>query len=324
VALDHAQYENDVITFFNSLPYEQFETSHCIFCGPEREYAYLFFKGTMSVVRCKCGFVYNRRQPKQEVLDKFYGESDAMSAWARLKTTERERIRQHEKFGKAVEFLSRAGVRSVLDVGCGTGKFLSMLKAKDRTLSLKGIDSNPAAVQVAQGLKLWVDKLSIEEFLEQDKSFYDAITLWGVFEHVKDPIGLLRKLATRIRGDGYFAVCVPNVDSFVVKTLWSKCFTFCPQHLWYFNYQSLEAAFRMAGFEIVFHYTIESEAKPILKHNYGFHPYTEMPDWADNQYLTTSAVLSHDQTILQNDMGYKIVAIARKQQLNFGGLTPAS
>jgi len=97
-------------------------------------------------------------------------------------------------------------------------------------------------------------------------------------------------------------VIVPNVDSEVVKQLWGKCFTFCPQHLWYFNQDTLKLLYEKAGLREIHHETIEREYLPWAKSRFGLDPYDFVPlthmypdHWDADQY-----------------QGYKIVSIAQK------------
>lgn len=308
MAEDLALYEVEVKNYFTSLPDSAFEDGHCPFIHSQHpKHIDLFTKGTMVVSRCECDFVYNRIQPTQTTLDKFYAQSEAMSQWAGIKNTDKENIRQRQKFGWVVDYLTNMGVKSVLDLGCGTGKFLTMLKKSIPKAELVGVDQNAPSLSSQSGITF--NHESIYQFLENDRNTYEAISLWGVLEHVKDPINLLVQIKQRLTGPKLVIVCVPNVESEIVLRTWEKCFTFCPQHLWYFSRSTLERAFYMAGLTVRVHHTIEPESIPVIKHSKGLDPYKPLPSWAKEQIISQSVVDHLDTTIIDKGLGYKVVAI---------------
>lgn len=324
MALDHAQFEIETRAFFAESYQnreETFETSCCPLCGPKADRVRLFLKGPMEVCRCKCGMIFNANQPTQALLDEYYSKSQAMTTWAGLKQTEKERLRQEEKFGQAInEIISRGNIESVLDVGCGTGKFLSLLKEKKPSLKLFGTDTNAASLAVAASYGINVGRLSIDELFKKNFT-YDCITLWGVLEHVKDPRKLLLQIYDHLSDNGVLVVCVPNVESEVVSHLWEKCYTFCPQHLWYFSIETLMRITDRAGFTSAkVTYTIEDEALPLYRYRKGLNPYKETPGWLK---VSPLEVQYFKNRILSRDLGYKIVYFATKASPSLGGNAPA-
>lgn len=295
--------------FFDALPESAFEYVTCPFghtdCHP------LFSKGSMRVVRCSCGFVYNRRQARQEVLDEFYKNSAAANKWVEIKGTKKEFYRQNSKYKQAVDFLKKSNCKSIADIGCGNGAFLASMKGVG-VETVHGFEMNDSAIEAAKSTGAWIQKGDLKYFINDVARTYDAVSLWGVLEHLKNPLESLKAISNNISDGGRIAVCVPNVNSLLVRTLWQKAFTFCPQHLWYFSEASLSALFRLCGFNLEFKYTIESESVPLLKHMYGFDPYQSIPAWAEKLYLKQEWVDIMDQRILGIDDGYKIVMIGRK------------
>lgn len=312
MASDLTRYETEIEDHFGALPEEAFEFVHCLFCSPadpKTETLFLFNKGSMRVGRCKCGMVWNQRQAKQEILDEFYKSSLAMTSWSQIKDSEREAERQKVKFLPVARYLAGRQVRSVLDVGCGNGVFLASLRdILPSSSALLGTDLSPDARNAAAKRGILVKPWGIKESLDENPDRYDAITLWGVLEHVKHPMALLRSAHARLNPGGYLVVCVPNVDSLVVTALWEKCFTFCPQHLWYFNYQTLARALTDADLRPVYLSTIEPETIPTMKAMTGLgDPYSPAPEWAFD-HLRSGFNETH---LLEEGLGYKIVAVAQ-------------
>ena len=305
MALDHARYRDEVNSFF--LKSER-EESFCIFCEKSTPTHTIFSNDLMTVVLCQCGFVYQKNQPTQKSLNQFYTRSSAMTSWANIKMSPQETLRQGNKFVRAVNLLCDIGAKSVLDIGCGNGFFLSLLSDMLPGANLVGIDQNIDATAVATHAGCNVVNQNIFEFLESDGEKYDAVTLWGVLEHVKSPQEVLKSCMKRLTPNGVIVVCVPNVGSLVVKTIWEKCFTFCPQHLWYFDIRTMYKIFSDVGLFVEVSYTIEAESLPILKHLNGIEPYGKIPEFLEKEF--TDEILSrHDSMVLSSNIGYKIVAI---------------
>jgi len=304
-------FETNVLDYFDNLKDDSFESSFCIFCKPSTFRHSIFQKRTMRVELCDCGFVYNNRQPKQEVLSDFYEKSDAMKTWAELKISPSQKKKQDEKFDLAVSFL-KGKIESICDIGCGIGYFLS--KFSDE-IERVGVDTHKKSLDHAKKYGIDTHQMGVDEWLAQCKKEgkkFDAVSLWGVLEHVKNPIKVLENCHDILNRDGYIITCVPNVDSAVVRRFWKETFTFQPVHLWYFKHDTLLRAYKQAGFKYCDSWTIESEVKPLVKGLHGFGPYEPLPKWLSDQVMTQETLDKMHKEIILTSRGYKIVAIGRK------------
>lgn len=71
--------------------------------------------------------------------------------------------------------------KSILDVGCGTGQFVQMMKHSAG--SIKGIDISDECISLARARGL---NCVCQDFLTQDGT-YDVITMWHLIEHLPKP-----------------------------------------------------------------------------------------------------------------------------------------
>lgn len=191
MATDHTQYESNVNDFFSHIPEDHFENVPCIY-GKNHQSIELFRKGTLHVHLCECGFVYNKHQAKSYALSLFYRKSDAMKDWSEIKSSDFEDTRQESKFRQAVDYINDSDIKYVLDLGCGTGKFLSMLDVSWR--DKVGVDEGNAAIDVAIKNGRPLKCMPLETFLRESTFKFDCITLWGVLEHYKLPWDLMNKV----------------------------------------------------------------------------------------------------------------------------------
>jgi len=307
VTTDHTQYESNVNDFFSHIPEDHFENVPCIY-GEDHPSIELFRKGTMHVHLCRCGFVYNKHQAKSHALSLFYRKSDAMKNWSEIKSSASEDIRQEEKFGQAVKYINESNIKYVLDLGCGTGKFLSMLDISWR--DKVGVDEGSSSIDAAIKNGRPLHCAPIDSFLRGSSFKFHCVTLWGVLEHYKHPWELMNNIHEALAPGGKVIVCVPNPESMVVKRFWKECFTFCPQHLWYFNHNRLTHLFEETGFKVIDSYTIEAEAEPVQKGLMGLGPYQSIPDWLTEFKKEELEILK--ESILSSNQGYKIIFYGEK------------
>lgn len=103
--------------------------------------------------------------------------------------------------------------KDVLDVGCGTGWLLELLR-KDGAKILDGFDPAASNIKIAHHLfpKLEVKRSDLEHF--QTIRQYDYIVSSMVFMHLSNPDDAFKKLSVLLRPDGEIHIIVPDYDYF--------------------------------------------------------------------------------------------------------------
>jgi 2-polyprenyl-3-methyl-5-hydroxy-6-metoxy-1,4-benzoquinol methylase len=138
--------------------------------------------------------------------------------------------------------------RSVLDIGCGTGSFLS--KAKKLASTVYGVELETRLADHFRQLELTIYK-NISEIPSQHK--YDIITLFHVLEHFPDPRASLIELSKLLEEEGQIIIEVPNSDDALLTLYQSdafSCFTYWSCHLFLFNMRTLKMLANQAGLNI--------------------------------------------------------------------------
>ncbi|HLY63859.1 MAG TPA: class I SAM-dependent methyltransferase [Terriglobia bacterium] len=137
----------------------------------------------------------------------------------------------------------------LLDIGCGNGNFLAIMR--DAGWEVMGVDPDPASAKIAKerfGLQTIVG--TIWDARLPEKSF-DAVTLNHVIEHVYDPIALFRECRRVLKPDGRLVVVTPNVESMahqVFRAYWRELDP--PRHLHLFSFQTLQDCAAESGLHI--------------------------------------------------------------------------
>ena len=145
---------------------------------------------------------------------------------------------------------SSSGHGRLLDIGCGSGRFLAALI--NRGYECHGTELSELSARRAAAipnLRLRVGPVDEDTY---PAGGFDLISAWHVLEHLEDPDVMLRRCARWLRTGGYLMVAVPNIDSWQARLFRGSWFHLDPpRHLFHFGPGSLEAALNAAGFRLV-------------------------------------------------------------------------
>jgi 2-polyprenyl-3-methyl-5-hydroxy-6-metoxy-1,4-benzoquinol methylase len=103
----------------------------------------------------------------------------------------------------------------VLDIGCGGGRFLALLK--QRGAQVMAIELSDSRAQYARTMhNLNIEKHPIERDFWQSgyAQHFDAVTLWDVIEHVNYPQQTLQSAVKVLKPGGLLLIDTPCRDSF--------------------------------------------------------------------------------------------------------------
>jgi 2-polyprenyl-6-hydroxyphenyl methylase/3-demethylubiquinone-9 3-methyltransferase len=123
-----------------------------------------------------------------------------------------------QKFRHQVEvfkkYLSIERAR-VLDIGCGGGLFLSLLKQEGaRVTGIELSDSRAQYASSKHGLEIHKQPIEDDFWQKGYANYFDAVTLWDVIEHVNYPFQTLQSAANILKKDGLLLIDTPCRDSF--------------------------------------------------------------------------------------------------------------
>jgi 2-polyprenyl-3-methyl-5-hydroxy-6-metoxy-1,4-benzoquinol methylase len=99
---------------------------------------------------------------------------------------------------------------NLLDVGCGTGYFLSVCKKNGR--SMEGVEVNEGARATAEA-RIGQPVYPSTDVLEASGKKFDVITLWHVFEHLHDIHASFAQLKRLLKPEGLLILALPNPTS---------------------------------------------------------------------------------------------------------------
>lgn len=145
----------------------------------------------------------------------------------------RFRLWELKKFMRKKQF-------SLLDLGCGDGSFLNL--ALENNFSALGVDQAPR-------IHSKIIHSSIES-LKLSKKF-EAVTMFHVLEHTKNPEKVLKKIRGFLKKDGVLVLELPLIGNLTEGFLKKDYFAYHDKtHLSFFNKKRITDLISQAGFKI--------------------------------------------------------------------------
>lgn len=206
-------------------------------------------KETFQLIGCKhCTFVATSPQPNEEILPTYYQSENYISHSNQATNlinfiyliARSISLRWKQRLIKNLK-----PVVSLLDIGCGTGSFLQIIKEHGGQVS--GVEPNDEARKKAEGQLNQI----IFNSLDKVEGCFNMITLWHVLEHLPDLNKSIEKINALLSEDGYLLIAVPNhasEDSKKYGSYWAGYDV--PRHLWHFNQKSMALLLQKHGLKL--------------------------------------------------------------------------
>ena len=148
----------------------------------------------------------------------------------------------------------------LLDIGCGRGNFISLMKKKN--WFVYGTEMSATSAAVAKE-KVGNDSVLINKDLNDLEHIdinFNIVTLWHVLEHLPEPKKLINIIEKKLVNKGYLVIEVPNFNSFqhfVDKNNWIHLE--CPRHVTHFTKKGLQNFFDNKRFKVIKSSTLSYE-----------------------------------------------------------------
>lgn len=135
-----------------------------------------------------------------------------------------------QEYGLALKYINSND--KILDVGCGSGVFLSTVKNKGITSNCFGLEFNDKAIQMAKnqfGFEL--NKDTIQEHSIKNKNAYDVVSSFQVLEHIYDVKSFIESCLLCLKTNGILIIAVPNNNPYLYKYDVYHCLNLPPHHM---------------------------------------------------------------------------------------------
>jgi len=215
---------------------------------------YLVSDESFEIIECNdCSLRFTTPIPDENKISSYY-ESDKYISHVKRVTTifdlvykivRKITLRSKYKFVERIAYKKRG---TLLDIGCGTGDFLKMMKQSDWDVT--GVEVNDAARQIAENNTSSV-LLNQTEFFESKQKF-DVITLWHSLEHLHELKKYLDKISNSLNANGIVIIAVPNYNSYdseYYKQVWAAYDV--PRHLYHFSFDAILKLMDKFNFKLI-------------------------------------------------------------------------
>ena len=181
-------------------------------------------------------------QPSFENLGKYYESEDYISHT----DNKRSLFEKLYHFIKSIALKNKLNLINslqtnkgkILDVGAGTGEFLSV--AKNDGWQTIGVEPSDKAKAIAKSKGVSF----VEQTSELENHSFDVISMWHVLEHVPDLEKQIKELKRLLKPTGTLIIAVPNFKSFDAKhygKFWAAYDV--PIHFWHFSKTAIQLLF---------------------------------------------------------------------------------
>jgi len=283
----------------------------CPLCGEHpKNGRVLWNKEGLFYHKCNCGMVYISPILKEEIIEKYYGDSKSSQQW--LQVLEAQEDLDREKFDHLLRILSHHvyDVKPrLLDVGASYGFFLSIAQSHMWNYNCVGLELSEGAIELYKE-RGYDDKFPLYSMKLEDYKHTpqfqkpNVMTFWEVLEHLPDPKKVLKDAHDMLEPNGVIAVLVPNLEAKTNRILHEKSKTFGANHLNYWCRQTLRQQLIEAGFHVEEDGTIIGDVNTWWNHLNFEDPYEG----------GLVHPMHHDETRrgLAEFEGYKLYAVARR------------
>lgn len=200
-----------------------------------------------------CGFVFTQDHPDSENIGTYYASDDYIShnesAAGFLNSL--YRLSRNLMLKKKRSIVRRStGLKKgiLLDIGSGTGHFLSVMREAGWTVN--GVEINDKAREFSVST-FGLEVISPEQLYTLQSGSFDCITLWHVLEHFQDPFNYASEISRLLKPEGVCMIALPNCSSFDAqhyKEFWAAYDV--PRHLWHFTPVTMDIFAEKTGFKL--------------------------------------------------------------------------
>ena len=199
-----------------------------------------------------CKFLFTNPRPDQKKLINYYKSDDYISH-GKSKSSLLEfiyNIVRNYSYSKKFQLINNHSVgKNILDIGCGTGEFLSYFQRKGwKTFGIEPATEPRNFAKTNFNLEI-EDESSLD--LLSSESF-DVITMWHVLEHVMDIDQRISQIKRILKENGLLVFALPNYLSWDCKyydSFWAAWDV--PRHLSHFTYHTFQKLIQNHNLDLI-------------------------------------------------------------------------
>ena len=234
-------------------------------------------------MRCRsCGLIYLNPRPTLDELPRIYPPTYHAYNFSKNRFGIVYRARSTIEAGRLLRWCHDLPDNArILDVGCGDGFHLGLLRAYGKPgWRLEGVEPSASAAREARKAGLTVHEGIVQQ-LDLPRDSYDLVLLIQTIEHVDDPVGVLRAVRSLLRPGGRVVIVTDNTDTIDFKIFQGRHWGgyHFPRHWNLFNRATLRALARKVEMEVE---TLGTMLSPV---NWVYSLHNLLVDWGAPRWL---------------------------------------
>jgi 2-polyprenyl-3-methyl-5-hydroxy-6-metoxy-1,4-benzoquinol methylase len=214
----------------------------CIVCQSDN-IEDIYQKIKLNLVKCNnCGSVFKKIMPTHQELVQIYNNFYKIQDDNVVSTQMETNNKVLKSYANNI-LHNETKIKTLIDIGCGTGIFLQELKYLNTNTYLEGLEFDTNARNIAS------QDFNVYQELYDIKKDFDVVTMIEVIEHLTDPLSFMKNVSKLLNKDGTLYLTTPNINSLrskLDKENYSEINK--PFHLIIFSQKSLEILLKKAGF----------------------------------------------------------------------------
>lgn len=156
------------------------------------------------------------------------------------------------------------GCRSVLEIGCGDGRFLRDLIDQVGVARAVGTEYNPTSIEKARQRGVDVTASALADLERTYSGGFDAVCAFQVLEHVDTPVQFLQSVRRLLRPGGLALFGVPN-NGGLIRFTKPYLHDLPPHHLTRWREETFRRGIERLGFQVeAVHF------EPLAHYHYGW------------------------------------------------------
>ena len=215
ISLNNFQ-KNNIKEFLSQVKETDFEKLNCLICSKfsfnmisEKDRYGIYYPTGICI---NCGNVQQIKYLSHEIMSKFYSKY-YNKIYFDFKDPKKRFISQYKLASDKYRFISeyvenikKKEKFNILEIGCGPGGILKFFQ--DKGFTVQGVDFDEEHLEYGRKNNL---NLLNEKSLNKSSKF-DLIILSHVLEHIKDPIGEIKKIKNYLKNDSLIYIEVPSIQ----------------------------------------------------------------------------------------------------------------
>jgi len=168
-------------------------------------------------------------------------------------------MRERERLERM--YLGAGAGRRVLEIGCGDGSRLELLRRQGWQVTGQEVDEAAALRARAQGFEVLVGDVAS---IDLGREPFDAVVMNHVVEHLLEPASVLEHCRRLLGAAGVLVVTTPNLDSYGHQVFGQDWVSLDPpRHLQLFGLEALRSLVAGAGFARIEAWTTPARAEAV-------------------------------------------------------------